>query len=251
MARIAALFFAAALLCAGCGSVEGGKTTTGGVTITPAGGTPPAVPHAAERSASWSYMWFGTDRDDSEGSPPLAERLHALSEPRTPADELPEWADGMLDGISHDPGYDPGTPLQSQSRRLIGPETGGDGYAIYALPTTNGWVCMVGYQHPGGGGNGGCDKGLSDGVALDIGGDGESTHVSGMLANDVTAVDVVIDGQPHPARLGRNAFMLELRSDELCRGSGLEQLVVHRGPGRTATIPLRAPGGPPGASSCG
>jgi hypothetical protein len=249
MARIAALVFATALVCAGCGSVEGERTTTKGVTISPPGSRP-AVPHAAERRGSWSMMAFGTARDGGEESSPLAESLHALTEPRTPDDKLPEWGYGMLDGVSHEPGYDPGTPLESESRRLIGPETR-DGYAIYALPTTNGWVCMVGYQQPSGGGSGGCDASLADGVALDIGGDGEAAHVGGLRADDVTAVDVVIDGEPHSARLGRNAFMLELSMDELCRGTGLDKLVVHRDGGATATVPLRSPLGPPGASSCG
>src|SRR4051794_14723517 len=115
MARIAALVFATALLCAGCGSVEGERTTTKGVTISRADGSA-LVSHAAERRGSWSMMAFVDTGEPADEGAPLAQSLEAMSEPRTPADDLPDWATGMLDGIGQAPGYDPGTPLEAKSR---------------------------------------------------------------------------------------------------------------------------------------
>ena len=196
-------------------------------------------------------MAFATaDPGDEEEGAPLAETLHAMTEPRTPGDDLPEWADGMLDGLARVPGYDAGTPLEGESRRLVAP-AGDHGYAIYAVPTTNGWVCTLTYQLPDGGGGSGCEHGLYRGVTIDIGGDDDTAHVAGLRADDVTAVDVVVDGESRPARLDRNAFLLELPMADLCRGNGLERLLIHRAGGKTATFPLSAPGVSSKSGACG
>ncbi len=190
------------------------------------------------------------DPGSVEEGAPLAETLGAMSEPRGPSDELPDMAQGMLDGIARAPGYDVGTPLEGRSRRLFAPSRG-TGYTIYAVPTTMGWVCTIGYTLPRGGGSAGCEHGLYRGVSIDVGGDDDTAHVAGLRADDVTAVDVVIDGESHPARLGRNAFSLELTMAALCRGTGLEHLLIHRAGGTAATYPLSTPAATVSGGACG
>jgi hypothetical protein len=246
MARIAALAFVAALLCAGCGSVEGGQATT--ATAHPSADQPAQAALDRAESSEW-FMFVGYDDEPADpGSRPLAEALGVFAEPRTPADALPETAEHMFDGMTSAGDHDPGALIQNRSRRLL---VGEHGAAVYGIPTENGWVCTIVVLGGNGGASGGCDEDLHRGLSPSIGGTAKTVHVAGLIADDVTSVDVMVDGSPRAAPLGRNAFALDVPIADLCRGGGPSSLALHHAGGETTTFPLGSPGKTFALKPCG
>ena len=62
----------------------------------------------------------------------------------------------------------------------------------------------------------------------------------GFAANDVTGVDVVVDGTPQPATMLPNAYTADLGTHDLSEATSL---IVHHADGKTTTVAntLQAP----------
>jgi len=62
--------------------------------------------------------------------------------------------------------------------------------------------------------------------------------VQGLVADPIAAVDVVVNGQARPARMGENGFGVRI---EDASATALERLILHRGDGTTYELDLRMP----------
>jgi hypothetical protein len=200
-------------------------------------------------SGGWFALWV-SDGDPDPGSVPLTDALAVFSAPRSEPDELP--SSNLVDDLEYPDlsgRYDPGE-LQGGQSRLLLDRAGRAKLSLYAIPTTKGWVCpvLVDPNDPFSSGGSGCDEGLYQGTALDMGGDDELSHVYGLLADGVASVDVVVNGISRPATIGRNAFYFEVETPTLCQGPGFETILIRSAGGKTETIDLGGPGnaaGPP------
>ena len=194
-------------------------------------------------------MFYGYATDEERR--PVRELYGAFRRPRNDADrragelaarwgaldfgfggfERPRPAEVSEEGWSP-VGAQPGAVAESEGRLLLG-GLGGEADMLYAAPTDNGYVAHA--LLPNGGG--GCTTPGPDG--LHMGWHQSETGalvVFGLVGDAIEAVDVVVDGTTHPARMGENAF--GLRFEEMHEGA-LEGVALHRRDGTTNEIPLR------------
>jgi len=124
-----------------------------------------------------------------------------------PSNAPPEWATGNL--------------VPSQARALM-TDVGSMHGTIYAIPTSKGRVCsgLSGYSS-------GCTDGFRD-ILGDITTTFGSGVVWGLAPNQVVAIDVVVDGVSHSARLENNAYFFE--------GGNPQQLIVYFKDGTRKTV---------------
>lgn len=103
---------------------------------------------------------------------------------------------------------------------------------LYAAPTDN--DCMAHALLPNGGG--GCAAPGPDGLHMGWHqSEAGDLVVFGIVGYAVEAVDVVVGGATHEARMGENAFGVRL---ERTRGSSLERVVLRRRDGTANEIAL-------------
>jgi hypothetical protein len=175
------------------------------------------------------YGVFRRPRNDADRSTgELAARWGALDlgpeeEERSPSPgaEPEAWRDALPGAVLHDEG------------RLLLAGLGGEEDMLYAAPTQNDHVAYA--LLPNGGG--GCGAPGPDGLVLgwtqtELG----SLVVHGLVADPIEAVDVVVGGVTHEARMGENAFGVRL---ERTPDAALERVVLRRCDGSTNVIELR------------
>jgi hypothetical protein len=185
------------------------------------------------------YAYSGEERR------PVREIYGAFRRPRNDADRsagelAARW--GALDfgpeveGRRPPPGVPPealpGAVLHDEGRLLLA-GLGGEEDMLYAAPTQNDHVAYA--LLPNGGG--GCGAPGPDGLELgwtqtELG----SLVVHGLVADAIEAVDVLVGGETHEARMGENAFGLRLERELEVE---LERIVLHRRDGSTNVIELR------------
>jgi hypothetical protein len=159
--------------------------------------------HAGELAARWGALDLGF------------EEL-----PRPPGISEEEWQRAQL-----------GSVVEAEGRLLLD-GLGGEADMLYAAPTEN--DCIAHALLPNGGG--GCAAPGPDGLGMGWHRSeaGEFT-VFGIVGDAVDAVDVVVAGTAHEARMGENAFALRL---ERTHEADLERVVLHRRDGTTNPIEL-------------
>lgn len=130
----------------------------------------------------------------------------------------------------------PGSILMGQSRMLVADRSGSA--KIFGFPSDRGKLCYVVVEGPVG-----CEDevggshpswGIYDPDAV---GDGEPASVYGFVADKARNVNVVVDGVSTSAKLGRNAYYLQLPA-----ATSIASLIeiVYRD-GSTESIPLPPP----------
>jgi hypothetical protein len=173
------------------------------------------------------YGAFRRPRNDADlRAGELAARWGALDvglgEPPRPA-EIPEevWQRSRL-----------GTVVEAEGRLLL-EGLGGEADMLYAAPTDN--ECVAYALLPNGGG--GCTAPGPEGLEMGWhqGEAGELT-VFGIVGDAIEAVDVILAGTVHEARMGENAFGLRL---ERTHEAGLERVLLHRRDGTTNEVALK------------
>jgi len=162
--------------------------------------------NAGALDARWGALDLGPEVE--ERSPP-------------PGAEPEAWRDALPGAVLHDEG------------RLLLTGLGGEEDMLYAAPTQNDHVAYA--LLPNGGG--GCGAPGPDGLVLgwtqtELG----SLVVHGLVADPIEAVDVVVGGVTHEARMGENAFGVRL---ERTHDAALERVVLRRRDGSTNVIELR------------
>jgi hypothetical protein len=174
------------------------------------------------------YGVFRRPRNDADRSAgELAARWGALdfgpeAEGRSPPPGVPPetWRDAL-----------PGAVLRDEGRLLLA-GLGGEEDMLYAAPTQNHHVAYALLPN----GVGGCGAPGPDGLELgwtqtELG----SLVVHGLVADPIEAVDVVVGGVTHEARMGENAFGVRL---ERTPDAALERVVLRRRDGSTNVIEL-------------
>jgi hypothetical protein len=185
-------------------------------------------PDEPKRTVTELYGVFRRPRNDADRSAgELAARWGALDfgfgdfqPPRPPGISEADWQGAQL-----------GTVVESDGRLLLS-GLGGEADMLYAAPTDNN--CIAHALLPNGGG--GCSAPGPDG--LEMGwhqAESGALTVFGLVADAIEAVDVVVAGTTHEARMGENAFGLRL---ERTHEADLERVVLHRRDGTTNEIDL-------------
>lgn len=131
----------------------------------------------------WGALDFGLDFEGGKPPPP-------------PPDVLPEdWE-----------AFQPGAVLNERGRLLFA-GLGGDWDMLYAAPTENDHICYA--LLPNGGG--GCTQPGPQGlVVAGTGSPSRGALVFGLVGDEVEALDLVVSGQLHSARMGENSFAVAL-----------------------------------------
>ena len=114
---------------------------------------------------------------------------------------------------------------------LLGRNVGGGGLSLYAALRSNGGVCNALGADKGGVGTV-CVDNLKDGISITASNAG-GWLVYGFAADDVVAVDVIVDGTPQPAAMLVNAYAFELGAADLAAATAL---VVHHADGTSVTV---------------
>lgn len=130
-----------------------------------------------------------------------------------------------------------GTPSLSDLRLALA-GLGEAQRAIFVVRTSKGRVCagLTGFS-------GGCYQGLPAGVYLDAmaadpdGPGGEPALVWGITRDGVQSVDVVVDGRPYAATIGRNAYFFQL-ADNRTSADAIQTIVAHLPNGETRSLPV-------------
>ena len=128
----------------------------------------------------------------------------------------------------------------ADAARLLGSDIGGSGLSLFAAARSNGGACNALSSAKGGVGTQCLDNLPPSGISLEAS-DASGWKLYGFAADGVVAVDVVLDGNPQPATMLRNAYVADLGGADL---SAAKALIVHYADGTTGTVPndLRAPG---------
>lgn len=176
---------------------------------------------AGEFARRWGALDFGVDRHDESGDPELRDRARAHR--------------AALGDVIEDEG------------RLVVTGLGGGEDMLYVAPTTTEAVAHA--VLPNGGG--GCGHPGPDGLVLATVNRRGSFVAHGLIADAIAAVDVVVNGEAWPARMGKNAFGVRIEGVPAIK---LEKLILHRVDGTTSEIDLHMPkpgdfDRPPGDSS--
>ena len=122
--------------------------------------------------------------------------------------------------------------------RVLGRALGGGDLTLYAAARADGGACHALGASKRGVGTVCVDK-LQDGISI-AASDTSGWLVYGFAADDVRAVDVIVDGDPQPAQMLANAYALDLGARELGAATAL---VVHHADGTSSTVKsgLQAP----------
>lgn len=168
--------------------------------------------------------WYGGDKDDPT---PVRELYGVFARPRNEADVDAE----PLAAISWS-GLGPGEVALVEGRVLLA-GLGGELDLLFAAPFGDDRVAYA--VLPNGGGGWGARPG-PDGLLM-ICNQTESMDLvlHGMVADTIEAVDLVVAGVEHRARMGENAFGLWLDDTH---EADQERLVLHRTNGTTNEIDL-------------
>ena len=115
----------------------------------------------------------------------------------------------------------------------------GDNVDVYAAPRSNGGACNAVAGTDGTVSTTCVNSIPATGITVDAS-DATGWVLFGFAANDVTGVDVVVDGTPQPATMLPNAYTADLGGHDL---SDATSLVVHHADGSTDTVAntLQAP----------
>lgn len=137
----------------------------------------------------------------SVASPTLLSSLPAAATPFVNSDHPAGIADELFEG----------SWLVDETRLLL---SHGD-WAVYATPTSKGNVCfsLVRGDSAAGGCVGSFSPGESTGTVVydpDVVNAGHPAVIGGIVPDDVTDVDVLVDGTWHASSLSNNAYILEL-----------------------------------------
>ena len=176
-------------------------------------------------------FWVGTN-----AAPPPPHELYAVFRraPRSSDVEVRERArgDAFLGSVGDHSveGASLGTPMYDNTRLVFGGIRDG----VYALPTTNGAVCLSAFPNGGGGCGLPGPRGLS--IGYDDAIDGQPFRLYGLVGDQVRGVDVVVSGVTQHAELGENGFRLQLAD---ARWGQLHNLVLHLRSGATEAVPLK------------
>jgi hypothetical protein len=191
-----------------------------------------------------------TDAGDASASVPAVKEMSVFSRPRTEADVLPGGL-GLPFGMhctewhrAH--GGCPGHAIGDESRLLLS-GLGVRGMKLYAWPTMNGWVCWSWV----GEGGGGCLHDFAQapmriaygGVDPDHLGSGYPGTLVGVVADDVVAAQVQVDGVAQAAIVKSNGLFYEL-PDGSCTNWAFESLTATYRDGTSKTVPIRWHDGP-------
>src|SRR5262245_58422083 len=225
---------------AGCGS---GETDAADAepTVEAAPTTVPEGDDGPHEAVAWGVM-RGQEPHPTE--PATAAKLAAFAEPTKPSDsfsgtQAPSDLDkGMPEGLRS------GRELFARSRLLI-PAADAEGFRLYGVPTENGWVCLhlLEPSEPLEGTSvGGCTRNLTEGIDYAMSGNGDSFRVYGLVADDVSGVEILANGKPYPAILGRNAFFFQADPKEVCP-TELTALLVEGDKGPGHELEVYAPSG--------
>jgi len=171
-----------------------------------------------------------------------AAAMSVFGNPRTSLDVLPDSASEVIDSFTPPPGsavsesLQPGAVDVTKTHRLLS-ALGKGGSALYAMPTKKGNVCFFFTGGP----YGGCVPSFGGELPVpDVIADpdqywsGDPTEIFGLAPDSVVAINVVVNGQQHEARLANNAYFYEL-SDATEYPT---QLVVEYRDGTSATMDL-------------
>ncbi|MGH7189975.1 MAG: hypothetical protein ACREF0_12455, partial [Acetobacteraceae bacterium] len=136
--------------------------------------------------------------------------MRVFARSATPGDAVPASIRDTLAqfaGAPVDPAINPGTSILSGARRAIA-DAGIAHASLYLVPTDKGSLCMLWAPDVYGGG---CTAGFAPGAhAVYLRGfSNGQTWVWGILRNDVTSVDAVVNGQAVPVTLAPSAFFYQ------------------------------------------
>ena len=186
----------------------------------------PQAPKSPVRELYGAFRRPRTDADRSAGE--LASRLGALDFGES-IEDLP-----LPPGISSEQWRDmsPGDVVHEEGRLLLA-GLGGEEDKLYAAPTRNDQVAHELLPNGGGGCGSPGPDGLHMGWTQTERGD---LVVYGLVSDEVAAVDVVVGGVTHEARMGENAFGLRL---EQTHDSDLERVVLRRRDGTRNEVALK------------
>jgi hypothetical protein len=208
-----------AIVAAGCGSEAANESEETVAREQPrAAETEPSEP---SRAGSFSLVIAG---DGTKDRRPVTEWYSVFSRPgtardRAVAEEVAQFAE---------PEGGCGAPISARARLLLS-GIGAQHYDLVAVPTSTGFVAY-GLLPTGGGGCGRPFRGLV--LAGEI--DSDVVLHYGLVPDDVESVEVVLKGRAHEARMGDNAFAVEVKGASEKDGG---QVVVHRRDGTTQTFP--------------
>jgi hypothetical protein len=205
----------------------------------------PAADKKASRSgndaASSGHERAKTGREVSSSEPAVNE-MRVFSRPRTEEDVLPSRLFYRLKGNhcgewqrSHDGGCI-GEAIADQSRLLL-TNVGVRETALYAWPTTNGWVCWAWAE-----GAGGCIAHFTVeqprvafmGIDPDDEGIGYPGTLVGIAADNVASAEVQVRGVRHAATVESNGVFYEL-IDSSCTMRAFEALIATSRDGSSGT----------------
>ena len=169
---------------------------------------------------------------------------HADVQPGTPGSASEQL------GVLQDSAVDPNAPSAVQSglgsasadpgdvHQLDGQGNGND-VDIYAAPRSNGGACNAVAGTDGTVGTTCVSNIPATGITIDAS-NATGWVMYGFAANDVTGVDVVVDGVAQPAKMLPNAYTADLGTHDL---SDATALIVHHADGSTDTVAntLQAP----------
>jgi hypothetical protein len=114
--------------------------------------------------------------------------------------------------------------------RVLLDDVGARPYDLVAMTTEHGGVAFS--LEPKGSAT--CARPTSDGLVFAAQLDPRDAIVFGLVGDDVTSVDLVIDGETRQARLGQNGFAVEIPSPV---GKTLQKIVLHHADGSTTEFP--------------
>jgi|RhiMetdeSRZDD1v2_1073273.scaffolds.fasta_scaffold02148_29 hypothetical protein len=167
----------------------------------------------------------GGDEDvasDEEVVIPAAESMSVFSEPQSSTDAALSASNQVRDEIAATTGQAPDAAEEllpgaetTGSLRALLTDLGAEGRSIWALVTAKGKVC-AGLTNYTAGCIGKFTSPLEH-VTYTYGRPsvGEAVIVWGLAPDDVAKVEVLVDGAPYQAQLGRNAYYYSLASPEL------------------------------------
>lgn len=223
-----ALFVGCWLVVAGCG------TTTANDEATP--GTKTGAPqsqlmtfHGSEGSSS-SMMLFG---DDSKPTP-LRENHGVFARDQRPA-EVRISGEVASERLCSDPSGNGMSKVdlgktEPDGVRILLENAGKPGLDLVAIPTTTNFVGVALFRD----GSASCAEPTIDGLTLSTQEDKHEAIVFGLVGDGVASLDLVIDGEPHPAQLGENGFAERIPD---AAGKALDKLVLHHTDGSTTEFP--------------
>lgn len=178
----------------------------------------------------------------TRSGPSAVGELAALSRPAVPSDKLPPSLSTIASNLGSgtapvDQRLRPGALELDRSRKLLSTAQGG---ALYAVPTSTGHVCYFAV-----GAGAGCVASFEDlpGRVAWFAGDpdrvgaGEPATVGGVVPDDVTGVDVTVNGEVHAATLANNGFVFHLDDP----AAWPESITISYEDGTIETVALNAP----------